>query len=187
MTTTDVAQVLDAIARLTRRMDASDAASEARHDRTDRRLDEIGAKLVQLDADLAGVLTREQESRMRSTIEAEVRARYGLDDEPTDTGIRPSPLASGLPHRSTSGARVSVPPMGEDPLDGILGQVRENFRFSVIALLIAMAIGFGGVPQVVAALQSLGYLPAAPVAVQLDPVEPSPLSRPSPFGDEVSP
>lgn len=168
VTTTDVRQILDELAIVR------------------GELGQLRDQVSRLDADLSGVLSRESEARLRSSIEAEVRARYGLDDEPTDHGgARPSPLASVLPaHRATSGKRPVVEVAGDDertdPLDGLVDTARRNYRFTVTAVILLVAIIFGGVPQMIAAFQALGYLPDPPVEVVLD--APAPIAHPLPGG-----
>lgn len=155
MTTTEIARILA-------RIDALDRESASRHEALRGRLDRI-------EADLGGVLDREQRQQMRADVRAQVLAEYGLDDV-TDHG----PLVPVEPRKLAQQDR--------DTLERLVDTVRENFRFTLVAVLIGIAIIAGGVPQVVVALQTLGYLPAAPVETRLDADKSSGATfRPDPF------
>ena len=138
------------------------------------RLDQVCMRLDRIEADLSGVLGREREEKLRRTIEAEVRARYGVDEITDASGPYPLPVRTG------PSLTVPAPEEKTDPLDGLVNTVRSNYRFSVVALLMLAAIIFGGVPQMIAALQTLGYLPPSPVPVELQ-VEPATLFEPEPM------
>lgn len=159
MTTTEIAQLL------------------ARIDTLERH---VMARLAAIEQDLEAVRVRELRAQIRAELEAELRAPLGSIDGVTDPGFVPLPLPVNTGPRPLP----AVPDITEeptDPINGLLSTARQNFRFSVMALVIIVGLIFGGGPQVVEALALLGWLPRAPMQVELTDV-PAPVARPLPGG-----
>ena len=159
---------MDEITRILARLDSLEA--------------DLTERLARIEADLSGVLDRERTGKLRAQIEEEFRRRYGVDEVTDPSVIHPLPVrvapARTFPAPSTDAGEEKT-----DPLDGLVNTVRSNYRFSVAALLMLAAIIFGGIPQMIAAFQALGYLPPSPVQVELQ-AEPAPFS---PFTPEPLP